>query len=77
MAFKLGENWDLGVLTWKRVENSEQKNMLQFYLLRNANNLNKSRPLSSFPWAVTNSAHIISTVTGEASLQRLVSPSHL
>lgn len=76
MAFKLGENWDLGVLTWKRVENSEQ-NMLQFYLLRNANNLNKSKPLSSFPWAITSSAHIISTVTGEASLQGLVSPSQL
>lgn len=48
VALNLGENWDLGMLTWTQVENSnfEQKSMLQLDLVTNVHNMKKSkRPL--------------------------------
>lgn len=70
-ALNLGENWDLGMLTWTQVENSnfEQRSMLPLDLLTNVHDTNKSKRPLRFPWAFINSAHI--RVTGKARLRGL------
>lgn len=59
MALNLGENWELGMLTWTQVENSnfEQRSLLPLDLLTNVHNVNKSKRPLHLPWASLSSAH--------------------